>query len=257
MRATPIRNANAEMAGKNRGGNVATDDFPETDLKSPVICGDRGVTLVGGGEIGPADVKEALTLAPRLVAADGGAGAALAAGHAPEAVIGDFDSVTDETLARLPDARQVRVAEQDSTDFEKCLARIDAPLIVAVGFLGRRVDHQLAAMAALARETRPVVMVGRHDVVVHASRLEISPPPGSRLSLFPMARVTGRSDGLEWPIDGIVFAPDGRIGTSNRVTGPVRLAFDGPGMLTIMPRAALASVAAALRGPDGARATSP
>jgi len=30
-----------------------------------------------------------------------------------------------------------------------------------------------------------------------------------------MAAVQGRSGGLRWPIDGLPFAPDGRIGTSN------------------------------------------
>lgn len=217
-------------------------------MTSAIVESDRAVTLVGGGDLGPTDLDEALTLAPRLVAADGGAVAALAAGHPPEAVIGDFDSVTAAALEAIPADRRIRVAEQDSTDFEKCLARIDAPLVVAVGFLGRRVDHQLAAMATLAgRDGPPVVLLGRHDVVFHAPpRLRLDPPLGSRFSLFPMGRVTGRSEGLEWPIDGIAFAPDGRIGTSNRVTGPVRLAFDGPGMLVVMPRAALASVARAL-----------
>jgi thiamine pyrophosphokinase len=69
--------------------------------------------------------------------------------------------------------------------------------------------------------------------------------PGDRFSLFPMAPVTGRSAGLEWPIDGLAFAPSLRGGTSNRVTGPVRLEMDSPGMLVIVPRARLAQALAA------------
>ena len=60
--------------------------------------------------------------------------------------------------------------------------------------------------------------------------------------------MTGRSQGLRWPIDGLDFAPSGRIGTSNEVTGPVVLVFDGPGMLVITPREALEQVSAALAG---------
>jgi thiamine pyrophosphokinase len=64
--------------------------------------------------------------------------------------------------------------------------------------------------------------------------------PGDPLSLFPLAPVTGDSEGLEWPLAGLAFAPWGMIGTSNRVVAPrVRLAFDGPGMVAILPRARL------------------
>jgi thiamine pyrophosphokinase len=62
---------------------------------------------------------------------------------------------------------------------------------------------------------------------------------GDRFSLFPMAGVTGRSEGLKWPIAGLQFAPDARGGTSNQALGPVRLQMDGPGMLVIVPRARL------------------
>ena len=44
----------------------------------------RGVTVIGGGMVTPADLSVALSVAPLLVAADGGADRALALGHAPE-----------------------------------------------------------------------------------------------------------------------------------------------------------------------------
>ena len=53
------------------------------------------ITLIGGGEVGPADLNFALGLAPVCVAADGGASVAVAAGINLHAVIGDFDSVDD------------------------------------------------------------------------------------------------------------------------------------------------------------------
>lgn len=76
--------------------------------------------------------------------------------------------------------------------------------------------------------------------------LEVALPLGSLVSLFPMTAVTGRSEGLRWPIDGLQFAPDSMIGTSNEVSGPVRLEMDQSGMLSILPRAALGSVITAL-----------
>ena len=61
-----------------------------------------------------------------------------------------------------------------------------------------------------------------------------------------LALTLGRSEGLEWPINGLELDPMARIGTSNRATGPLRLEADGPGLLVILPRARLADVVAAL-----------
>ncbi len=68
-------------------------------------------------------------------------------------------------------------------------------------------------------------------------RLDVA--PGTRVSLYPLLPVTGSSAGLAWPIDGLKLAPGGRIGTSNRATGAVTLAFSGAGMLVVLPREAL------------------
>ncbi|WP_371927640.1 hypothetical protein [Paracoccus sp. 08] len=85
----------------------------------------RGVTVIGGGMVTPADLSVALSVAPLLVAADGGADRALAMGHAPDWVIGDLDSISDPARRSVPAARVLEVAEQDSTDFAKCLGRAD------------------------------------------------------------------------------------------------------------------------------------
>jgi thiamine pyrophosphokinase len=63
---------------------------------------------------------------------------------------------------------------------------------------------------------------------------------GARVSLFPMGPVTGRSEGLEWPIDGLDFAPEGRIGTSNRMSATqLRLSLSAPRMMLMLDRAVL------------------
>lgn len=215
----------------------------------------NGVTLLGGGEATEADVREALYHAPTLVAADGGASFALKIGEIPQAIIGDFDSIDETAQALLPLEICHRVAEQDSTDFEKCLLRCRAPLFLGVGFMGLRRDHELAAFNALVRHPeKRCVLIGAEDIVFAApARLEIDAAPGSRLSLFPMSPVEGRSSGLKWPIDGLKMAPDGKIGTSNIATGPVTLRFEQPGALVIMPRAALVPAIAALGASSGFR----
>jgi thiamine pyrophosphokinase len=213
-----------------------------------VVRSDDPVTLLGAGAVSTQDLDKILAVAPCLVAADGGAGVAIEQGLTPHAVIGDFDSLPHFATERLTPEAFFHVAEQDSTDFEKCLMRIDAPLILALGFTGWRLDHELSVMNVLVRYPQVhCIVLGSHDVVVHAPpRMALDLPAGSRFSLFPMAPVRGRSDGLKWPIDGIDFAPGGRVGTSNEVTGAVRLEFESAGMLLIMPREALGALLAAL-----------
>lgn len=215
---------------------------------------DLPVTLLGAGQSTIDCLKEALTHAPFLVAADGGANMAIAAGRVPEAVIGDFDSITDAVRAAIPPERLIHVAEQDTTDFEKCLSRIAAPLILGVGFAGGRLDHVMAVWTVLARyPAQRCVILGQDDVVfLSPRRLRLGLAEGTRVSLFPIGAVAGRSEGLHWPIDGIGFAPDGRIGTSNRATGPVTLEFDAEKMLVLLPRDCLPAVIAALAPGDRA-----
>ncbi|AJE48223.1 thiamine diphosphokinase [Celeribacter indicus] len=218
-------------------------------MADPVLETEENVTLLGGGAVSRATFLEVLEHAPKLAAADGAAERALDEGVIPDAVIGDFDSLSAAGQARLRPDSLFHVPEQDSTDFEKCLARIRAPMVFGVGFTGERIDHELSVYHVLARyPDRNCVIVGERDVVVHAPpELALGIAPGTRVSLFPMAEVTGRSEGLRWPISGIGFAPWRRIGTSNEASAAeIRLRFDGPGMLLILPRSELWTLAAAL-----------
>ncbi|MFK7837237.1 MAG: thiamine diphosphokinase [Sulfitobacter sp.] len=213
------------------------------------------VTLIGGGEATPQDLQKALTLAPVCVAADGGAAFALDIGVMPEAVIGDFDSLEAETRTAIPTARLHHIEEQESTDFEKALTRIKAPVVLGVGFLGARVDHQLAALHTLvASPQHPCLLMGAHEVICLAPpQISLPVQPGDAVSLFPMGPVTGRSTGLAWPIEGLAFDPHSKIGTSNRAVGPVTLDMDRPAMLLILPRRLTRALLAQFVQPDAAR----
>ncbi|MDZ7711241.1 MAG: thiamine diphosphokinase [Roseovarius sp.] len=213
-----------------------------------IVRENEAITLVGGAPVARADLEAALRLAPVVVAADSGADTALAAGLTPRAVIGDFDSISPEARARLPGHVLHPIGDQDTTDFEKCLARVAAPLIIGLGFTGARIDHQMAACNALSRyASQRCVLVGERDLMFLCPPvLSLPLDPGRRVSLFPMGAVEGASDGLEWPIGGINFAPDGRIGTSNRTVGPLNLSVTAPKMLVMLPADTLQTVARAL-----------
>ena len=214
-----------------------------------LVESNRGVTLLGGGSLAPAMLHRALQLAPCLIAADGGAAHALAAGLRPEAVIGDMDSLTAPMRDRLTGVPLHRIAEQDSTDFDKALRSVAAPFVLALGFTGGRLDHTLAAFNVLARHPaqRCLILDDEDLCFLAPQELSLDLAAGTRVSLFPMGPVEGRSEGLRWPIDGRRFAPNDIIGTSNAaVGGQVRISLSAARMLVLLPLAELASALAAL-----------
>jgi thiamine pyrophosphokinase len=217
-------------------------------MEGTIVHTEGGATLAGGATFGADDLRDSLALAPRLVAADGGADRLLALGAQPEAVIGDMDSLSDAARDRLA-GRLHRVAEQETTDFDKALTRIQARFVIGLGFTGGRIDHELAAFHSLVlRADRPCLLLGRETLALHCPpRLALDLAPGTLVSLFPLGEVEVASRGLRWPTEGLRFSPLGRVGTSNEAAGgQMRLVPNRPGMLLILPRAALAGTVQAL-----------
>lgn len=198
----------------------------------------QGVTLLGGGPAPLAMIQNALSHAPNLVAADGGANHLSASKLIPSAIIGDLDSLDAASTwrGRIGD-NLIHVAEQDSTDFQKCLARIDAPFFIGVGFLGGRQDHVLAALDALIGDPRPIVLIGEDDVAFAPhEETDLALPVGRRISIFPLRRVRARGGGgLKYPVDGLEMAAGDQIGTSNEAAAPAQsFGFDRPGAVVFL-----------------------
>lgn len=214
----------------------------------------RPVTLVGGGPVSPDALAVALARAPEVVAADSGALVSLPPGVMLRAVIGDMDSVPDPEALRAAGTPVHHLPEQETTDLEKCLYSVEAPFLVGVGFLGGRIDHELAALHALVRHpARRVALLGESDVcLLCPPLLALDLPEGTRVSLFPLAPAVGRvSEGLAWTVEGLAMSPGGQIGTSNRALGgPLRVGFDAPAVIAILPAAfAFAAIDALAAGP--------
>ena len=208
-----------------------------------------GVTLAGAGPFDAEDLRAARVLAPHVVAADGGADRLAGFGAVPEYIIGDMDSLDGEA----PEGTRVlAVPEQDSTDFGKCLARVTAPVIVGIGFLGGRLDHTLAALSVLLQYAdRRVVLLGEEDIAfVAPPGWAVTVEVGARVSFFPLVPCRGMSStGLRWPIEGLEMRAGGQIGTSNEaVDARISASFAPPGAVTILPKRYLGAVVESLGG---------
>ena len=222
------------MAGRDR------DSVPENrNLQSPPsISFDRPVTLVGGGDLQRATLSLALNIAPDLVAADGGANRLREWGIPAAAVVGDMDSIAEPEFWCRSGAAFLREQEQNSTDLEKCLRLIRAPMYLAVGFLGGRLDHAQAAMGiAGSRVAHPVILVGDEDILFPAPLVwEAVLPDGARLSILATRHVrVVESSGLRWAPDDLAFDLGSTRGVSNVVEGGrVHIAFDRAGALLVL-----------------------
>lgn len=200
------------------------------------------VTLLGAGSVSRSLLELAITRAPALVAADGGADFTRHSQHELLAIIGDIDSLTNDKYWQNSDIPIHEIKDQDTTDFDKCICAIDAPLILGVGFSGGRTDHALAVLADLLKfEHRRIIIISDQDVCfLCPETLELDLPEGTCVSLHPLRPVVGvLSQGLRWSVHGLRLEPGGRLGNSNESLGPVRVGFDRPGVLVILPLSAL------------------
>ena len=113
----------------------------------------RAVILANGTPPSRALLARAVREADLFVCADGGAEEALLAGLTPEAIIGDLDSTSAETLERFRAAGVpiVRDADQERTDTEKSIEYVLAKgpfdeITIYAGSTGR-LDHVLGHLS--------------------------------------------------------------------------------------------------------------
>ncbi|KJZ21045.1 hypothetical protein TW80_07155 [Loktanella sp. S4079] len=200
-----------------------------------IVSEQHTVCLVGGARVNPATITLILPHVEKFIAVDGGADHLLTHEKTPIAVIGDLDSISEHARATFAE-QLVHIAEQDTTDFEKALSRVDAPVVIAAGFTGGRIDHTLATLNVLARfSERRVVLVDDCDAsfVISGRFCEIDAPVGARIAIMPLAETMVSVTGVRWPFQDRLMRPDGFIGSSNQVTGPVSVRSDGPVLVSL------------------------
>jgi len=196
------------------GLDTVRDTLPDEAL----IHADGPVILIGNGAVDAQQLRRHHGQNP-IIAVDGGVNLAHDLGLTPEWAIGDFDSAHPDYLQAA--RRRLRINDQNSTDFEKALAVLSAPLVLAFGFLGKRFDHSLAALHAMAgaRSEMRVVMISPDDALVFCrGDFHAVLPPSVRLSIWPLQRHRfSASQGLLYPLDHLTLGAGLTLGTSNQV----------------------------------------
>ena len=108
----------------------------------------KPVILIGNS---PFDISNLKSL-PKdwpIFAADGGANALIENKIDFEAIIGDLDSY--DNLNYQTEIPKIHLKNQNTTDLQKCLNHLNAPYMIGLGFLDRRIDHTLATCSAVCK----------------------------------------------------------------------------------------------------------
>ncbi|HOI73950.1 MAG TPA: thiamine diphosphokinase [Syntrophales bacterium] len=164
-----------------------------------------------------------------ILCADGGASHARKLGLVPKAIIGDMDSLDDET-ARFFSTRGCRLLrhppEKDETDTELALTEalgMNPDAVWIFGALGRRLDHTLANLSLLACDAARGVDVRLLDPSCEAFLVRdmriLEGEPGQTVSVFPLGEAAEGIDleGFEYPLAGAEMRAGKPYGVSNRL----------------------------------------
>jgi len=195
---------------------------PIPSTEKTLLKFNRPLAIIGGGTVDSALLHELAARQVALVGADGGGNALEQAGLVPEAILGDLDSLEDR-LGWEQRTRVIHIPEQVTTDFQKALYSTSAPVTLALGMTGKRLDHTLAALGALLEVAphRQVILVDETDVALAVSGpIAFDAQVRERISVHPLVPVSfRRTEGLYYPMNDLLLDPAGRLGTSNEGTG--------------------------------------
>lgn len=174
-----------------------------------------------------------LNKAEHIICCDGSAETLLAKGLVPEAIVGDLDSLPDDTASKFAD-RLFRDNDQETNDLTKAVRWCTDKGyndIVILGATGKREDHTVGNISLLAEyaslvKIKMVTDTGTFIPLLKGS--EINSFPGQKVSVFsidPETNIT--SEGLRYRLDNLKLGNWWRA-TLNEAEGhSFRLRFTG------------------------------
>jgi thiamine pyrophosphokinase len=189
----------------------------------------RALIFVNGLLENPGPARALVQPDDLIIAADGGARLALALGLIPDAIIGDFDSLTEAEINVFADmgVHMLRFpTAKDETDLELALGhaiRAGHRPILVVGGYGGRLDQSIANLALLADPEAIQADVHLDDGVTEAffssSRSTIHGRAGDIVSLIPWGTPAEgvTTDGLTYPLNRETLLPYRTRGISNQM----------------------------------------
>lgn len=173
-------------------------------------------------------------------------------GRLPHAVVGDLDSLSSQARSRFQD-RIIHIADQDTNDLTKAFGYVMDNIVtdrsdVAIHILaatGRREDHAVANLSLLMEYERRYGLSGKGIRLEMVSDWSTMFPvtdscsfdcgkdrPVSILTPDPSLRIA--SQGLQWPLDNVVFDNWWKATLNRATSDTVSLTFSHPSIALIV-----------------------
>ncbi|MDO9578353.1 MAG: thiamine diphosphokinase [Candidatus Cloacimonadales bacterium] len=157
------------------------------------------VTIIANGAAPQEDVlRQNLKGTNILIAADGGAETCRKLGLDPQYIVGDLDSVSDETIEYFSQTKIVHIPDQDTTDLEKSIIfaeRFFPRKIRIFSAAGNRSDHYINNLLFFWNYPNNRILEIFDDQgvmkVLCPGEHQIEGFPGDIISLFSFSAVTG------------------------------------------------------------------
>ena len=184
--------------------------------------------IISNGQIDDYEyIKKYILESDILICADGGGEHAFKMGLIPDVLIGDFDSISEDTL-KLFEKNSTSVfkykREKDQTDTElavDCAISKGADEIILIGGTGKRLDHTYANISLLVvmreRDIEGLIIDEYNEIRVIDKFLRMQGDKNDKISLLAftpeVCGVTTR--GLKYPLKDGVLKNDNTLGISN------------------------------------------
>jgi thiamine pyrophosphokinase len=153
----------------------------------------KALIILNGAVPTKALLQELITSSDITICADGAAQAMVEYGLAPDIILGDLDSITEETRISLKNSEIIKIDDQESTDGEKafqyCLEKGISEVLLAGGF-GKRLDHSLYNLGLLKKfheQGLTITCYSDHEkAMLIQGSVELNEKPGTSVSVIPI-----------------------------------------------------------------------
>ena len=209
---------------------------------------DMDAVILANGDYPSASLPlRILKEAPYVVCCDGGANEYIAKGYLPDVIIGDGDSLSQENRIKYASLICYN-PDQETNDQTKAIQYLLAQgkrRIAIVGATGKREDHTIGNMSLLMEYARmydlegmgvEVEMITDHgSAFAVTDTFEMDCGTGRKVSIFSTDNsLRIHSEGLEWPLDNVVFDNWWKATLNKASADRVRLEFSHSSIALIM-----------------------
>lgn len=170
-----------------------------------------------------------------LICADGGANHAKKLGLTPDYIIGDLDSVKQQTINFYKSkSKIIRLKRQNDTDVEKCLKfaiNNGFEEAILLGVTGDRLDHTFCNLGIVIKFFKKIKLklIAEDSLLIpYRGQVELQTIPGETISLYGFDKKTKvTSNGLKYPVlnDPLPFGEKestSNVALSDRVSLKIR-----------------------------------